>query len=353
MAIYRPGLAQLPTYSVDEREWEIKIDANESNVNLPPLVQERLINRLAALPFNRYPDIGMKGLKEQIARNFNLRSEQVLIGNGSSEILEKLFHAYGGSGRSIVFPTPSFSMYGIYAKLSESEAVAVQLEPDYSLDPEKLLAAAGASKARLIVLCSPNNPTGNAMEAQAIEYIVQQAACPVVVDEAYSEFHGQSSVGLLEKYPDLMIARTFSKAYGFAAARVGYLLAASAEAAAVLGRLCMPYHVNALSLAGAEIIFQMRDEFAPCIRQVIAERQRIAAALQAMPEATVYPSDTNFLLVKFMQAAKVAAALAEQGVGVRDFSSVPGLLDCLRITAGTPAENDTVLEIIRQCGKRG
>lgn len=351
MADCRPGLNELPTYSVAEREWEIKIDANESNFNLPPLVQERLINRLAGLAFNRYPDIGMKGLKEQIARNFQLSSDNVLIGNGSSEILEKLFHAYGGGGRSIVFPAPSFSMYDIYAKLSESKAVPVQLESDYSLRPDKVLAAARDSAAKLIVLCTPNNPTGNAMEEQDIEYIAQQAGCPVVVDEAYIEFHGRSAVGLLNRYANLMIARTFSKAYGFASARVGYLIAA-ADIVAMLGKICMPYHVNALSLAGAEIIYQMRGEFAPYIQQTIDERRRLAAVLAELPGVTVYPSVTNFLLVKFTQAARVAAALAEHGVGVRDFSSVPGLIDCLRISIGTAAQNDRVLKVITGCRER-
>lgn len=352
MAVYRPGLNELPTYSVEEREWEIKIDANESSFNLPPLVQERLMNRLAGLAFNRYPDIGMKGLKEQIARNFQLRSDNVLIGNGSSEILEKLFHAYGGGGRSIVFPAPSFSMYDIYAKLSESRAIPVQLESDYSLRPDKVLAAARDSAAKLIVLCTPNNPTGNAMEEQDIEYIVQQAGCPVVVDEAYIEFHGRSAVDLLNRYANVMIARTFSKAYGFASARVGYLIAA-ADIVAMLGKICMPYHVNALSLAGAEIIYQMRDEFAPYIQQTIGERRRLAAALEELPGVTVYPSVTNFLLIKFTQAARVAAVLAEHGIGVRDFSSVPGLIDCLRISIGTQAQNDRVLKIITGCRERG
>nr|WP_092069420.1 histidinol-phosphate transaminase [Dendrosporobacter quercicolus]NSL47467.1 histidinol-phosphate transaminase [Dendrosporobacter quercicolus DSM 1736]SDL90790.1 histidinol-phosphate aminotransferase [Dendrosporobacter quercicolus] len=352
MADYRPGLNELPTYSVEEREWEIKIDANESSFNLPPLVQERLMNRLAGLAFNRYPDIGMKGLKEQIAGNFQLRSDNVLIGNGSSEILEKLFHAYGGGGRSIVFPAPSFSMYDIYAKLSESRAIPVQLESDYSLRPDKVLAAARDSAAKLIVLCTPNNPTGNAMEEQDIEYIVQQAGCPVVVDEAYIEFHGRSAVDLLNRYANVMIARTFSKAYGFASARIGYLIAA-ADIVAMLGKICMPYHVNALSLAGAEIIYQMRNEFAPYIQQTIGERRQLAAALEELPGVTVYSSVTNFLLVKFTQAGRVAAVLAEHGIGVRDFSSVPGLIDCLRISIGTPAQNDRVLKIITGCRERG
>ncbi len=349
---YRPDLDKLPTYSVDEREWDIKLDANESNLNLPPLVQERLMNRLAFLAFNRYPEMGMNHLKEQIAHNFKLTSEQVLIGNGSSEILEKLFHALGGPGRSIVFPTPSFSMYQIYAKLTESKPVPVLLEEDYSLDPEKMLAAAKQSAAKLIVLCTPNNPTGNAMSQEDIERIVTQADCPVVVDEAYVEFYGQTAVGLLNKYPNVMIARTFSKAYGFASARIGYLLAA-ADLVKMVGKVCMPYHVNALSLAGAEVVFQMRDEFIPSIQQTVAERERLTTALKALPGMIVYPSVTNFLLIKLAKATELANFLADKGVGIRDFSQASGLEGCLRMTVGTPAENDAVLSMITDFMERG
>ncbi|QJW44492.1 histidinol-phosphate transaminase [bacterium BFN5] len=352
MTDYRPKLEQLPTYSVDEQEWDIKLDANESNLNLPPLVHERLLNRLSFLAFNRYPDIGMKNLKEQIAQNFAINPNQVLVGNGSSEILEKLFYAFGGPGRSIVFPTPSFSMYHIYAKLTESNPVPVLLESDYRLDADKMLAAAEAAEAKLIVLCTPNNPTGNAMPQQDIEKIVAKARCPVVVDEAYFEFHGESAFRLLERYPNVIIARTFSKAYGFASARVGYMIANSAIVAMV-GKVCMPYHVNALSLAGAEVIYQMREEFVPYIQQTIAERERLAAALGTLPEVTVYPSATNFLLIKTAKAACLNQALAEQGVGIRDFSQAPGLTDCLRISIGTPTENDAVLKIITDYLERG
>jgi len=349
---YRPDLEKLPTYSVDEQEWNIKLDANESNVNLPPLVQERINNRLSFLAFNRYPDIGMKNLKEQIAQNFNLTIDNILIGNGSSEILEKLFHAFGGSGRSIVFPTPSFSMYHIYAKLTESTAVPVDLEADFSLSCDKMLDAAKTADAKLVILCTPNNPTGTVMPQRDIEYIVANAGCPVVVDEAYFEFYGESAVALLQKYPNVIIARTFSKAYGLAAARVGYMVA-DADIVKMVSKVCMPYHVNALSLAAAEIVYQMRDEFVPVIRQTIAERKRLAAALAKLPGITVYPSETNFLLIKLENARALSIHLAEQGIGIRDFSSAPGLGDCLRISVGTPAENDMVLKTITDYLERG
>lgn len=286
MIKYRAGLDELPTYDVHEKEWEIKVDANESNLNLPPLVQERVINRLGYLAFNRYPDSGV-GLKQQIAENFGLKNENVLLGNGSSELLEKLFFAFGGNGNSIVFPAPSFSMYNIYAKVSDTKPVVVPLEDDYTLIPGKILAAEEDNKATLIVICTPNNPTGNVVPLYDIEYILKNAQCPVVVDEAYVEFHGISAVSLMEKYNKLIICRTFSKAYGFASARIGYMLA-SEEIINMVSKTCMPFHVNSLTLAAAEIVYQMRDEFVPRIKQTVAERKRVEEELK------------NIMILKFI-----------------------------------------------------
>lgn len=343
---YRAGLKTLPTYTVEEKEWAVKLDANESPVNLPPLVQEKLISKLSFLAFNRYPEMGMIGLREQIARSFNLTIDKVLIGSGSSDILLALCQALGGAANSIVYPTPSFSMYGIYVKMADSKAVPVPLNDDFSVDRDKIIEAAQNSKASLVMLCNPNNPTGNVMPLNDIEYILEQADCPVAVDEAYYEFYGQSAVGLLAKYKNLIVTRTFSKAYGLASARVGYMLA-SAELIAAVGKVMMPYHVNALSLAAAEVVYQMRDEFSAGIMQAIAERNRMTAAMQAVPGITVYPSEANFLLIKTSCAKALNAYLAGKGIGIRDFSSSSELADCLRISIGTPVENDILIKAVK------
>lgn len=349
---YRAGLVTLPTYTVEEKEWAVKLDANESPVNLPPLVQEKVISKLSFLAFNRYPEMGMIGLREQIAREFNLMIDNVIIGSGSSEILLALCQALGGAANSIVYPTPSFSMYGIYVKMADSKAVPVPLNEDFSLDRDKIIAAAQASKASLIMLCNPNNPTGNVMPPEDIEYILEKADCPVAVDEAYYEFYGQSAAGMLGKYKNLIITRTFSKAYGLASARVGYMLA-SAELIAAVGKVMMPYHVNALSLAAAEVVYQMRDEFSAGIELAIAERNRVAEALQAIAGITVYPSEANFILIKTCCSKALNAYLADKGIGIRDFGSSAELADCLRISIGTPVENDILIKGVKDYLERG
>ncbi|MGL5271394.1 MAG: histidinol-phosphate transaminase [Selenomonadaceae bacterium] len=344
---YREGLAQLPIYDVTECDWNIKVNANECNLNLPPAVEDRVMGRLSRVAFNRYPNTEAEDLKEQIAENFGLQTKNVLLGNGSSEILEKIFQAFGGPGRKIVYPQPSFSMYKIYAKLSEAEGIPVELEADYSLDAEKFVQAVKDSEASLAVLCTPNNPTGNAVPLAAIEYIAENIDCVFVVDEAYVEFHGLSAAGsLLKKYPNMIVARTFSKAYGLAAARVGYMLAEE-KLTAMIGRVFMPYSVNVLSLVTADIVYQMRHEYVPRIQMMVAERKRMAAQLETLAGFTVYPSETNFLLVKYERAAELNAYLENIGIGLRSFGDAPRLENCLRISMGTREENDAWFKAIQ------
>ncbi|MBP2626712.1 MAG: Histidinol-phosphate aminotransferase [Firmicutes bacterium] len=349
---YRPGLEKIKPYSVEEKDWDIKLDANESPNNLPPLVRERVMNRLEYLAFNRYPEIGMRDLRAQIAESFNMNIQNVQIGNGSSEIIMALCQVFGGPGRSIIFPVPSFSMYAVYAQVTDSHPVPVQLGADYSVPRDKVLQAAEESNAKLIILCNPNNPTGTVMPHEDIEYIVSQAKCPVLVDEAYFEFYGQSAVDLMNKYDNVIIARTFSKAYGLAAARVGYVLA-NADIITMLERVLMPYHINSLSLATAEILYQMRDEFMPGLEQMIAERKRLTGSLEAIAGIKVYPSETNFILIRTTKSEELSAYLSAKNIGIRDFSAAPGLINCIRFTVGTPLENDDLLKAILAFMKEG
>lgn len=341
---YRPGLADMPGYDVVERDWRIKINANECGMNLPPLVLERVISRLDRVAFNRYPNEQADMLREAIAEGYNLNRENVVLGNGSSEIIEKLFVTFGGRGHKIVYPQPSFSMYKIYARAAEAEGVPVDLKPDYTLDVNKFITAVKESEASLAVICNPNNPTGRRFPLKDVEKIAGSISCPLLVDEAYMEFAeaecvGGSAVSLLKKYPHIIVARTFSKAYGLAACRMGYMLAAG-DIAGMTGKTMMPYYLNVLSLTVADTVWQMRDEYRHRIIQTIAERNRMAAELKKIAGFTVYPSAANFLLVKYDRAAKLNEYLTEISIGVRSFGSAPRLENTLRFSIGTPAEND-------------
>lgn len=337
----------MPSYDVVERPWNIKVNANECGMNLPPLVEDRVMARMSHIAFNRYPNEELEDLMEAIAKNYGMSKENVLLGNGSSEIIEKIFHCFGGKNHKIVFPQPSFSMYHIYAKAAEAEGIPFDLNDDYSLNVKTFVKTVNDNNASLAVVCNPNNPTGNYIPVSDIEYIAQHIECPFLVDEAYIEFHGGTSVGLMEKYPHLMIARTFSKAYGLASCRCGYLLAQK-DLAEMIGKAFMPYHMNTLTLVTADTVFQMRDEYVPRIQQMIAERKRMEELYVSLEGFTVYPSNTNFIFVKYDKAVELNERLVSLSMGIRSFGKAPRLENCLRISMGTRMENDEIFKAVKE-----
>lgn len=345
MLNYRRDLEKMPSYDGVEKDYRIKVNANESTLSLPPLVEERVLNRLGYVSFNRYPNEEYYSLVEQIAKNFKVAQNQILLGGGSSEIIEKIFHAFGGEGRKVVYPTPSFSMYKIYARAAESEAYPFDLDKNFDLDVDAFIKKVREVGADLAVICNPNNPTGNALTVAQVEEVAKNIDCAFLLDEAYVEFYGHSAFGLVEKYPNLMVARTFSKAYGMAAARVGYLIAA-ADVTRMVNKAFMPYHMNTLSLAAADIVYQMRAEFVPRIQMTVAERQRMFERLKTLAGVEVYPSQTNFILIRLENSAELNAYLESLGIGVRYFAS-PELKNCLRISIGSRMENDEVFSAIK------
>lgn len=346
----RENIRQLKPYGAAETQWRVRLDANERPENLPPAVKQQVLNCLAGLDFNRYPDSDSAGLRQKIGAAFGLDRDNVLLGNGSSELLAAICTVFGGEGRKIIYPTPSFSMYAVYAKLSDSLANPISLEADFSLDIEKVIAAAQDEQTGLIIFCNPNNPTGNVMPPADIRSVLTSADCPVVVDEAYYEYYGQSVSGLLPAFPNLIITRTFSKAYGLAGVRAGYMLAA-ADIAAAVAKAQLPYHMNALSLVAATAVWEERQAFAADIALTIAERERMTDSLRNLSTVQGYPSETNFLLIRVEQPAALRKLFAAQSVGIRDFSDYPGLAGCFRITVGTRVENDLVLDILERYHK--
>ena len=342
---FRKDLDKRPSYDVVEKLWRIKINANECNLNLPPLVEERVMSRFSSVAFNRYPNEEYDSLRDQIAKNFGVYREQIVIGAGSSEIIEKIFYIFGGNpNNKIVYPTPSFSMYKIYAQAAECDSIPFKLNEDFSLDIQKFIETVNDSHANLAVVCNPNNPTGNGMKIDQIKILAENIKCPLLIDEAYIEFYGETASGLLKDFPNLMIARTFSKAYGLAGARVGYLIT-SKEIAAMVERAYMPYHMNVLSIVTADIVYQMRSEFVPRIQMMIAERKRMASQLQKLPGFKVFPSVTNFLLVRYPFAKELNRRFEERGIGVRSFGNAPELENCLRISMGMREENDIWFDV--------
>lgn len=351
-ALVQPHLVDIEPYDPNFTATRINLSANENTYPLPAGVREAVDAALAATPLNRYPDPLSNELRRELAAWYGVAPEQICVGNGGDELLFNIMLAFGGEGRTVVTCPPDFSEYAFFAALVKTATTTVARDPvTFELPIPELLAA--AAHANLVVVTSPNNPTGGLFPLDAIEQLCD--ACPgiVLVDEAYSEFAdaGTSAVPLLARHANLMVLRTTSKAFGAAGIRCGYALAAH-DVIEVLSAVRQIYSVNVLTQAVALAMVQNRARYSPVVEQIRAERTRLFTALDALvssatPAGTVWPSQGNFLLVRIPNASQVRTRLRDEfSILVRDFSAAPGLADCLRITVGMPAENDEVLSAL-------
>jgi histidinol-phosphate aminotransferase len=336
-------MASLPVYTMEDPVWRVKLDANERSAAFPYPVRRLVEKRWAETALHRYPDITSLRLRSVIAAAEKVDVKQVLVGGGSSELIAAACSAFGGAGRPIVYPWPSFSMYPVYAALADSPPVASPLKQDFVMDVSNLLQQAKSCGAKLIIISNPNNPTGGVTPPDELEFLIRGAECPVLIDEAYYEYYGETVLPLLTRCKNLLVTRTFSKAMGLAAARVGYLFA-SLDIAEYIGKRLLPYHVNALSLIAAEEVYAARETVMEEVRRTRNRRQALSKKMAKFNGIEVFPSDGNFLMVRTLQANALTACLAQQGIGVRNFSKNVDLKGCIRITVGTSAENKILLQ---------
>ncbi len=352
----RVGLEKLSAYHGGMREDGILLNANESPYNMPKSVKEKLLQEFSNVQFNRYPEIDSLSLRTLIAESFNLKAQNVQLGNGSSALIAACCLAFGGTQRRIAYINPSFSMYETYALLSDSIPCPFALEDDFSLDTDKLLSFLQAQKPDILILCNPNNPTGTLYLKEDLIKIIKNANCLVLLDEAYTEFCDQSLVDQLQNYDNLAILRTFSKAYGLASSRVGYILSNNSNIIDVLTKVLLPFQINTLSLIAAKVVYEHKSSYEPIICDIIKQRDCLTKDLEAL-NCIVYPSSTNFILFSLGKKPQdnkdLSDFLAQGNVFVRDFSSVAILKNAIRLTIGSKEENEQVLDMIKQFLKVG
>lgn len=327
----------------------VRLHANENPYPFPEAVREGIIAQLRELEISRYPDPAAKALRASISTYTGWSAAQTIVGNGSNELILTLMLTFGGPGARVVIPVPTFSMYQIVANLTGAVPVPVSLNKDYAIDMFTLEREIQHPATKLVMLCSPNNPTGNLISPEQVAQICRSTQGLVVLDEAYYEFAQQTSVGILQDLPNLVILRTFSKAFGLAGQRVGYLMA-NEEVIAQVKKASLPYNLNAFTQIAAQVALEQAREFSPQIEAILADRTRVDEALRKMPGLVVYPSAANFILFKCTQkpAGEVFSLLEEAGVIIRYFHEASGLENCLRVTIGTKEENDTFLEKLSQ-----
>ena len=345
-ATIRPDVRARAAYAVAKAEGLIKLDAMENPYPLPAALRAQVAAAAGAAALNRYPDGGGDAVKAALRSALGLDAAVALtLGHGSDELIQIVTTAVAAPGVAIVAPDPTFVMYRVNAELAHARYVPVPLRGDLSLDLAAMLDAIDREAPALVWLAYPNNPTGNRFARRDVERILAAAPGLVVVDEAYYAFAADSFLPRVLDHPNLVVVRTVSK-IGMAGLRLGYAAGHPAWIAE-LDKVRPPYNVGTLVQAVAPVLLAAGPVLAEQATAIVAERTRVAAALGAVGGYTVFPTEANFVLVRVPDAPAAFAALRAAGILVKNLHGWhPLLAHCLRITVGTPAENDAVLRVL-------
>jgi len=343
----KPAVRQIRAYTLAAREAPVKINQNENPWDLPEAVKRRVLEKALVRPWARYPDFDPRELTEALARFSGWSADGILAGNGSNELIEALLLVTVGPGTKVVIPEPTFTLYALLTGILGGEGIRVPLTEDLRYDTGALVEARRHSDPAVTIVCSPNNPTGTSLTRHELERLCQASDGLVVVDEAYHEFSGETAVPLLEKHPNLVVLRTFSKAMALAGLRVGYLLS-SPEIVREVNKARLPYNLNFFTQTAAIAALEEHAVLEEMVRRLVEERERLLKRLEDVPGVRAWPSKANFFLLELLATSPKAVfeSLYRRGVLVRDVSSYPMLSRCLRISVGTPDENETFLHAL-------
>ena len=334
--LVRPNVRKLTPYSCARDDYQGKegifLDANE--------------NPFGAL--NRYPDPYQQELKAAVSKVKGVPVEKIFLGNGSDEIIDLCFRIFcrPGIDKALTF-SPSYGMYEVSASVNDIQMIRIHLDENFRIDFNEVRPWLSDRNLKLILICSPNNPTGNCMVRSVVEKIIKSFQSIVLVDEAYIDFAEEKSLkSVIDKYPNLIVMQTFSKAFGMAAVRVGMAFA-SPEIVHYFNKMKPPYNISTINQRTVLQRIKKSDLYKDQVSRIISERRRVTGELKKLAVTRqVYPSDANFILVKVNNAGKIYDSLVRRGIIVRNRSSVAD--NCLRITVGTKAENNKLLKALKE-----
>ena len=339
----RADLADLNPYDAREPHVDINLAANENPANLPHELVASMAERLPQFAFNRYPDPMASKLRAQIAEANGLEPGNVLVGNGGDELIFDLLLAWGGPGRKMLNLPPTFAMYDIDARLTGTAVADVPRLPDHSIDERATFERLALGDIDIVMVSHPNNPTGNIAPETFLIDVLKSTDALVLVDEAYFEFSRHTMRPHMARHQNLVILRTFSKAFSLAGLRVGYVLAHE-DVIMELTKVRQPYSVDRFSQWAAGLVFRERVVFESQIQELVRQRDIVQKGLAGNPEITVFPSEANFVLFRVERAAAVWRDLLHSySILVRDLSRVPGCEECLRVSIGSDADNKAFL----------
>ncbi|NQT59114.1 MAG: histidinol-phosphate transaminase [Bacteroidetes bacterium] len=348
--LLRPNIRGISPYSSARSEFsgdaEVFLDANE---NFQDFVGT------SGSPRNRYPDPFQRELKDRVAKLFGISAETLFLGNGSDEAIDLLYRAFAAPGvdKAVILP-PTYGVYKVFADVNDIEVIRVPLTSTFTINMDKLrdvVESEPANQLKLLFVCSPNNPTGNSVDPAVLKQVLEMFPGIVVVDEAYQDFSSNpSAMDLLGSYENLVVLRTFSKAWGLANVRLGMAIA-SPEIALVLKNIKYPYNLSGPAQEVAARALETEALVREGMRQIIASRLKLTTDLCEIPYVQkVYPSDANFILVKVTDADRLYHELRAKGIIIRNRNSEPGCEGCVRITIGSDSENARLAAAMKELG---
>lgn len=342
----RPEVRKLVGYHLDQPKHKIKLNQNESPYDLPPPLKKRILAKLAKIPWNRYPSPYADDLREKLGKQLSWDPEGIVLANGSNVLTQALIAAVAVGGKLVV-PDPSFSLYEIYGELFENQITKVPLRMDFTLDEGRFARALKQARPELTLIPNPNAPTGNLFDPNALKRLIKAAPGLIVIDEAYYPFSGETLLPALKRSPNLLLLRTFSKAFSLGGVRVGYLIG-DPKLVREIRKVVPPFCLNALAVAIIDTVLDVPKYVDKIVREISKERQKVYTALKKLPGITPFPTDANFILFRARDPQAIFKGLLKEGILIRNVSGIGLLKDCLRVTIGTPKENQAFISAMKK-----
>lgn len=344
--LFREDIKNFKPYNAKCENYKVKLDANESFVEFPKEIKNEIIKSLSKVKFNRYPDPDATNLKEAYSKYIGVSNNNIMVGNGSDELIQILVNAFLDKNDKIITLNPDFSMYEVYTKVRGGKVLSFALEEEFKLDINKIIDYINFHSPKIFIFSNPNNPTGGVIPKEDILKIIKNVNCIVVVDEAYMEFYGDTIVDYINKYDNLIVLRTASKALGNASLRLGFLIT-NEFFLREIKKVKPPFNVNTISQVIGKVVLDNKDFIKESINKVIDEREYLVKELKKINILKLYDTKSNFILVYSKYASKINNNFIENGIKVRVFSE-DKLKNFFRITVGNRDENNKVIKSIKE-----
>ena len=342
----RPEILSQPPYRVKTRSYAIKLNQNESPWDWPEDIKQLIAKRIADAPWNLYPELIPDRLKQTLGKSLGVKPGNIIFGKGSNEILQALFKVALRPGDTMCTLSPTFAVYQLLAEQQSVRVLTSQLDSNFYFDNKDLLNKSATTQ--LTILCNPNSPTGTIIPINVIKVIAKQCRGLVIIDEAYVDFSSITGINLIKDFPNVVVLRTFSKAFALAGFRVGYAIMARDLGQEVQKGL-LPFNMDMPSVIAAEVLISHEELVQQRVSKLISEREKVISHLNSLKGIIAWPSKSNFFLLETpLGAAGTFDFLAQKGILVRDVSTYPGCEHLVRVTVGAPRDNQALIDALEE-----